>query len=226
MFYCAVHGPQQLSEIVVAGHDDDVPSQATSPARPAARWSGCSSPCAGSTAMRATRTGSASRARRSRGPFAGLYSPRWTTPSSTSSSRSELRVKAGEPITWKMFGADHSISFGVPRYFPIIDVRRRRRPDQPQARRNPRAVRHEIPEQDGQGIFKIDGGTYSGSGSGRAAWSALSPTPSTRCASPSPAPTTTRVSSTRRWWARSSSPDRSGARIVPDSGTIRAPEPR
>ena len=53
------------------------------------------------------------------GPFAGL-------PGADHTAINEfiprnMTVKAGEPITWKMMGSDHTISFNVPKYFPIME---------------------------------------------------------------------------------------------------------
>ena len=120
LFYCAVHGPGQLSEIEVKDRDAEVPSQGDSygdPPRDHGR-------------ERAAREGVPRGGDNNRftlddeaieGPFAGLYSPKNDHALINEFIPRELRVKAGEPVTWKMFGSDHTISFGVPRYFPIID---------------------------------------------------------------------------------------------------------
>src|SRR5439155_98842 len=77
-------------------------------------------------------------------------------------------AKAGAPITWKMMGADHTIAFGVPAYFPQVEFLK-----DGTVRLNPKihppaggAKTYPSPqgENGGSGPSKWDGGTYGGSG--------------------------------------------------------------
>ena len=34
----------------------------------------------------------------------------------------KLKAKVGEPVTWKMAGAPHTVSFNVPKYFPVFTI--------------------------------------------------------------------------------------------------------
>jgi hypothetical protein len=59
-------------------------------------------------------------------------------------------------------GADHTISFDVPAYLPIIEFGER-------FRLNPKVQNRaggapEVPEQEGEGPLEVDGGTYDGDG--------------------------------------------------------------
>jgi hypothetical protein len=81
-----------------------------------------------------------------------------------------MRARAGEPIVWNLIGF-HTISFGVPRYFPILTFE-----DDGTVKRNPRLDPHaggakefDVPErerynEEREGPLKFDGGTYDGRG--------------------------------------------------------------
>lgn len=97
------------------------------------------------------------------GPFAGLPTP--IHGSINEFVPRTIRAKAGAPITWKFIGSDHSVSFDVPPYLPIIQfgaksVRLNPKVSEPAGGAPP------IPEEDedAEGIQKLDGGTYDGEG--------------------------------------------------------------
>jgi plastocyanin len=82
-------------------------------------------------------------------------------------------AKAGQPITWKMMGGQHTISFGVPPYFPPVQFLKdgtvRLNPELAPPRGGaptpPAAVLNDESNNGGAGgVVKIDGGTYSGNG--------------------------------------------------------------
>lgn len=124
VFYCNVHGFGQRTEIEIRPSGAEIPSegdvarQAREETREIAEeLSGIYEDAADDQKM--TVPGPEGDEVEIEGPFAGL-------PGGDHSAINEfvpetLRVRAGEPITWKMMGADHTISFNVPRYFPIME---------------------------------------------------------------------------------------------------------
>ena len=159
-FYCAVHGPDQQVEVDVVKPNAKIPS--------ASRETRVARAAAESVVAPLVKTFRDARAddkltfegEKLTGPFAGL-------PSEIHGGINEfvpraLTVKAGEPVTWKVVG-DHTISFDVPAYLPILQFTRR------SVRYNPQV--HDIvggaptvPPQTGHGVQKFDAGTYSGKG--------------------------------------------------------------
>jgi plastocyanin len=167
-FYCAVHGPGQLSEVQVRKPGTKVPS--ASAVRRAGRDEAEKLALPLETTYRdAVRTNKTTiDGEEVTGPFAGL-------PTSIHGSINEfvpstIRAKVGEPITWKVVGADHSISFDVPAYLPIIQFGTKFRLN-PKVE-NPAGGAPARPEEEGGdgegdgggGPQAIDGGTYDGSG--------------------------------------------------------------
>lgn len=161
-FYCAVHGLGQSTELEVKPPDEDVPS-AEEVTRQARREIDELTEPLEEQFRQAVSEGSIEfDDERIEGPFAGL-------PGADHAGIDEFvpkrrTAKAGEPITWKMMGADHTISFDVPEYFPVFEIERddtvRLNPKiQPAAGGAP-----EPPEQEGMGVLEVDGGTYDGEG--------------------------------------------------------------
>ncbi len=169
LFYCAVHGPGQLSEVEVRKPGSKVPS-ATAVRRAGRDEARDATLPLEKTYRNAVRTNKTRvNGEEITGPFAGL-------PTEIHASINEfvpnvIRTKVGEPVTWKMIGADHTISFDVPPYLPIIQFGTK-------FRLNPKIenpaggapARPEHDEGDGEGDEgppepeAIDGGTYDGSG--------------------------------------------------------------
>ncbi len=159
-FYCAIHGPGQLSEIVVNKPGSDVKS-ASAVAR---EGRAAATDVVASLAKTFHETVRTNKLRYHgetlRGPFAGL--PVDVHGSINEFVPNTLRAKANEAITWKVAGG-HTISFNVPPYLPIVEFGAK------QIRLNPK-VRNaaggapkpgDAPED---GPLKIDGGTYNGVG--------------------------------------------------------------
>jgi plastocyanin len=162
-FYCAVHGPGQMSEVRVQKPGTRVAS-ASAVRHEALEQARAKALPLEETYRKAVSTGKATvNGEEVSGPFAGL--PTSVHGSINEFVPKEIRAKAGEPITWKMIGASHTISFDVPPYLPIIEFGKTR------FRMNPK-IEHSAggapapPEENGDGEppTKIDGGSYSGSG--------------------------------------------------------------
>ena len=123
-FYCNVHGEFQSTEVVVKPRGEDVDSaeevsrdarrEITRAASPLLRLYrdattkhriSLQTPGGGRTSIA--------------GNFAGISSPvQWNTAINEFIPKT-IRATAGKEVTWNLLGF-HTISFGVPRYFPII----------------------------------------------------------------------------------------------------------
>jgi plastocyanin len=164
MFYCAVHGFGQTTEVEVVPAGTDVPS-ADDVARAAREEIDEAAEPLVDLFRQATSEGAIDvDGERIEGPFAGVDAPFLEHTGINEFVPRERTVKAGEPITWKMMGADHTISFNVPRYFPIMEFL-----DDGTVRTNPMldppaGGAPEPPEQEGDGPLEIDGGTWDGEG--------------------------------------------------------------
>jgi plastocyanin len=163
-FYCAVHGPGQLSEVQVRKPGTDVPSAGAVRRKARADAEKLALPLE-KTYRDAVRTNSATvEGIELTGPFAGL-------PTTIHGSINEfvprtIRAKAGEPITWRMIGADHTISFDVPPYLPIIQfgtkIRLNSKVSDPAGGAPP--FEHEEDDAEAPGPPTHDAGTYDGEG--------------------------------------------------------------
>lgn len=175
LFYCAIHGLGQRSEVEIVEAGAKIPSQ-----------SEINRQVRTETAEVTKSLGEIYRDAKDdlkvelpgfdepvAGPFAGL-------PGKGHTAINEfvprvITVEANEPITWKMMGSDHTISFDVPKYFPIMEFL-----DDGRVRINPKmypaagdAVPYEPPdeevegggeEEEGDGVERHDGGTFDGKG--------------------------------------------------------------
>jgi len=165
-FFCAVHGPLQSTEVEVRG-SGAVPSQdeITREARKEIDEVAKSLDEVWRDANRGRITLSvAGKPQTVPAPFGGLISPKEEHAAIDAFVPDKFTVKAGAPITWKMMGSEHTISFDVPKYFPPVQFLK-----DGTVRLNPKLAppaggAPKPPEQQGQGIRKIDGGTYGGSG--------------------------------------------------------------
>jgi plastocyanin len=162
-FYCAVHGPGQLTEVDIRKPGAKIPSASTVRREARDEAEAVARPLAKiyRDAVRTNRT--KVEGKEVTGPFAGLPTP--IHGSINEFVPRELHVKAGEPITWKIIGSDHTISFDVPPYLPIIQFGTKR------VRLNPKvdepsggAPERPHGDEESDGPTKIDGGTYSGTG--------------------------------------------------------------
>lgn len=162
-FYCAVHGPGQLSEVQVRKPGTDIPS--ASAVRREARDEATSAALPLQEEYRkAVRTGRTTvDGETVSGPFAGL--PTQTHGSINEFVPKEIRAKVNEPITWKIIGADHTISFDVPPYLPIIQFGAKEFRLNPKIE-NPVGGAPPRPEGDEESDEPpaVDAGTYDGEG--------------------------------------------------------------
>jgi plastocyanin len=167
LFYCAIHGLSQKSEVEIVAADTDIPSQSE-----VNREVRNETNAVTKDLVRLYRDAAddlkvtlPSLDEPLEGPFAGLPGSDHTAINEFIPK--ELTVKAGAPITWKMMGSDHSISFNPPRYFPIMEFL-----DTGTIRINPKlgeaaggAVEYVEPEErTDEAPPSHDGGTYDGTG--------------------------------------------------------------
>ena len=166
LFYCAIHGFGQRTEVEVVEAGADIPDQSEVNRQIRDETKEVAEGLAkifedasddGEVAL-------PSADEPLEGPFAGL--PGDDDHTAINEFVPEvITVKAGQPITWKMMGSDHTISFNVPRYFPIVEFL-----DDGTVRINPKmqppaggAVEYVEPEErTDEGPPKHDGGTFDG----------------------------------------------------------------
>ncbi|MGH2759109.1 MAG: cupredoxin domain-containing protein [Actinomycetota bacterium] len=160
-FYCAVHGPNQATEVRVRPEGSDIAEQEDVSRAAREQIGRFAEPMV--EVYEDARDGELEmQGQTVEGPFAGLFAPVFGAINEFIPGT--INAKVGEPVTWKAMGWDHTISFDPPRYFPII-----RFADDGAVSLNPQLNRPagghpEIPEQAGEGILRIDGGTYDGEG--------------------------------------------------------------
>jgi plastocyanin len=168
-FYCAVHGFGQSTEVEVRPAGEDIPSQEEVSRDAAKEIEAAAKPLERTYRSavddgRVKIPGPEGDPVTLREPFAGLFTAESNHALVNEFVPKQLEVKRNEPITWKMLGAEHTISFGVPRYFPIVQFL-----DDGTVRINPKidapaGGARKIPEQEGMGVFEVNGGTYDGTG--------------------------------------------------------------
>jgi plastocyanin len=167
-FMCSVHGVIQSSEVTVKPKGSDIPSQeeVSKQARVeinqdarllikdynAARKGRVTFPVPDGKPVTV------------RGAFAGVSDPQSFFGAINEFVPRRMTVKAGQKITWNMFGG-HTISFAVPEYFPIIRVAKNGT-----VGFNPKlyppaggAPKPKLPKES-EGPPSVDGGTYDGRG--------------------------------------------------------------
>jgi plastocyanin len=161
-FYCAVHGPGQSEEVKIVKPGAKSPS-ASAVAREGRKDAEDTVTPLLKSYRKAVSSNSVSvDGKTVKGPFAGLSAP--IEGSVNEFIPRTLHVKVNEPITWKVMGADHTISFDVPAYLPIIQF------GKTQVRLNPKVQdvaggAPVIPDEGDEGQpRKIDGGSYDGTG--------------------------------------------------------------
>lgn len=164
-FYCAIHGPLQATEVEVRPESEEIPSQGELSRESRREIDAISEPLneVWSDARDGRITlGSGEEETTVRGPFAGLFSPKEDHAAINAFVPQRLRVKVGQPIRWKIMGAEHTITFDVPRYFPPVQFLR-----DGTVRLNPKldppaGGAPKLPDE--ENVEKIDGGTYDGDG--------------------------------------------------------------
>ena len=167
-FYCAVHGPAQTTELTVEAEGHARSSREVTVARRArAEAEKTLEPVReGVPQGGADRSGRPSTATKLKAPFAGLYAPGADHALINEFIPREIRAKVGEPITWTMLGSDHTISFDVPKYFPIVEFGTAKGVRFNPQLRPPAGGAPPLPERTRQRRVppKFDGGTYDGTG--------------------------------------------------------------
>jgi plastocyanin len=173
-FYCNVHGEFQSTKVVVKPASEKVGSTDTVSKRARKEIKQATDPIYAAY-RRARRTQQVQlepddKESIVRGKFAGLFAPdsdHWH--SINEFLPKKITAKAGEPITWNVLGF-HTISFGVPKYFPIITfakngtVKRNPKLDTPAGGAKKYVEpRSEGPPEESPPV-DFDGGTYDGSG--------------------------------------------------------------
>jgi plastocyanin len=167
-FYCAVHGPGQVTELTVKPEGTSVESQEDVNKRARAEIEAFAKPMV--RAFDDAKDGELDmRGEKLEGPFAGLTVP--VHGILNEMVPKTIRTNVGDQVTWKLMGADHSISFDVPRYFPIMrfanngKISLNPQLQKPAGGSPPLPKDVEVgPDDAGGGVIKIDGGTYDGSG--------------------------------------------------------------
>ncbi|MEX0874606.1 MAG: hypothetical protein WD646_08455 [Actinomycetota bacterium] len=178
-FYCAVHGPLQSTEVEVRPTGSDIPSQAEVNRRARREIDEVAEPLLElyRTAVDSNevRVNLGAGPQTLEGPFAGLGDVSVSEIALINEFvPKQLEVDAGDPITWTMIGAPHTISFGVPRYFPPVQflddgsvrVNPRLQPAAGGAKEFPAELFAAPGQEGGPGaeVVEFDGGTYDGEG--------------------------------------------------------------
>jgi plastocyanin len=172
-FYCNVHGPFQSTEVTVKPKGSDVPSAEQIGRQARKEIQEIAEPLlkqfrdAQDGTLRLTTPGS-KKPLTVKGRFAGIGSPATGPGAINEFIPRRVTVKAGQRITWNVMGF-HTISFGVPKYLPIITFE-----DDGSVTSNPQidkvvgAKKMDIPEEElfagGPEPPRFDGGTYDGTG--------------------------------------------------------------
>jgi plastocyanin len=165
VFFCLVHGPQQQTNVVVKPKDAKIPGQ-DAVDREARKEINVMIEPLRKQFSEASKTGKLTIPGEEKttvsGPFAGLIGGDHTAVNEFVPKK--ITAKVGQPITWKMMGSDHTISFNVPKYFPPVEFLKDGTVRFNPKLRPPAGGAKKVPEQDGMGVVKFDGGTFNGKG--------------------------------------------------------------
>ncbi len=164
-FFCLVHGPEQQTEVVVRPSSKSIPDQQTISRQAQREIKTFTAPLL--KQWRDAKDGTFSLGEDSiTGPFAGLIGAGRSAINEFVPKR--LTAKVNEPVTWKMMGAEHTITFNPPKYFPPIEFRRdgsvRFNPKLSPPAGGAKAFPEQHQEGPPTGPIKFDGGTYDGTG--------------------------------------------------------------
>jgi plastocyanin len=160
-FYCAVHGPMQATKVTVTGDRAEADSQDEINRRARAEIAEFSEPM--EDAFRDARDGKVDlQGKEIEGPFAGLGTP--VHAGIDEFVPKTIRADVGEKVTWKIMGADHTISFDVPEYFPIMTFAKDGTVALNDKLQTPAGGSPKIADADEGQITSVDGGTYDGDG--------------------------------------------------------------
>jgi len=166
-FFCAVHGPEMQTKVVVKPNNESIQS-AEAVTREAQKEINVMIEPLRRQYRQATTQGRLTipNGPTVSGPFVGLIGE--DREAVDEFVPKTITAKAGAPITWKMMGADHTIAFGFPKYFPPYEflpdgtVRENPKLDPPAG--GARQYPPENGDYHGPEVSAWDGGTYSGTG--------------------------------------------------------------
>jgi plastocyanin len=164
LFYCLVHGPGQRTKVVVKPKGAKIPGQGEVTREARKEIDVIAEPLQ-KQFREAKRTGRLTLPGgrgKVPGPFVGLIGGNHTAINEFVPKT--VRTKAGQPIRWKMMGSNHTISFDVPTYFPQVQFLKNGTVRLNPKLEPPAGGAKKVPEQEGMGVFKFDGGAYDGSG--------------------------------------------------------------
>ena len=160
-FYCAWHGPEMFTEVDVRAKGSDIPSEESVDRRSREEIAEYADPML--KTFREARDGAIEIAGKTvNGPFAGL--PAEVEGSINEFVPNTIHAKVGQKVTWKIVGAEHSISFGVPKYFPIISFAKDGTISVNPQVTTPAGGSPKLPEGKQGEVLRVDGGTYGGTG--------------------------------------------------------------
>lgn len=165
-FFCVTHGPSQSTFVEVRPKGDRIPSVERQAAQARREMQLLASKEIDFRRGAIRRNEVEIAGATVKGPFAGLWTPGIEEAFVNEFVPKELTVKTGEPVTWSVLGSPHTISFDVPRYFPIVSfeedgkVVRNPKVDEP-AGGAPELPAFRGPPPD---VLRLDGGTYDGRG--------------------------------------------------------------
>ena len=173
-YYCTVHGPLMAGYIDIKPSDEPIPPQETVTRNASREINRFSVPLekawaaakAGRLRVPADERGTKTEA--VKGNVAG-FEPMPGDPEFEAFANEfvprNIRARVGQPITWTVFGP-HTISFNVPKYFPLFSVGKdgtvvtNPRLDPPAGGAPPLPE----PTEDGPPVTRLGGGTYDGTG--------------------------------------------------------------
>jgi plastocyanin len=121
-FYCVVHGPYHFTEVDVKADSDEAESPEKALRRARQEIQRAAAPLLKVYRRAAEGEGFSVDGREVSGPFAGIYTPDVGLAQVSEFVPEHRTVKAGESIRWKVFGG-HTVSFNVPRYFPLMEFK-------------------------------------------------------------------------------------------------------
>lgn len=160
-FYCAVHGPGQRTIVTVKPEGSDIPSQEAVSRQARKEIEEFAAPML--SAFRDARDNTIeANGDEISGPFSGLSAP--THGTINTFVPKTIKADVGEEVTWKIMGSDHTVTFDVPEYFPIIRFAKGGKVAFNPKLQAPAGGSPEIPDVEEGEILKVDGGTYNGSG--------------------------------------------------------------
>jgi len=165
-YFCNFHWVSMSGEIEVVGKDQEIPSQAEV-TRQARREITEDAKVALQRVREARQIKGGAKIGDLEAPLAGREADEEFAVIINEFLPKNASAKVGEPVTWTFDGSAHTVSFKVPKYFPIFEIK-----DDGTVYRNPQAykpVKVEVPEREGdpfegESPVEVDGGRWNGEG--------------------------------------------------------------